>query len=57
MNSAKRTLREKNSMLCQGLTSSNLEVGQNESPLFNDVSSATVMSLLDKFIALLKKFR
>ena len=39
-------------MLWQSWTSSNLEVGQNESPLLNNASSAMVMLRLDKFIAL-----
>ena len=55
--SAKRTLLKKNYVLWSSLTSSNLEVGQNESPLFNNVSSAMVMLRLDKFITLLNVVR
>ena len=55
--SAKRTLRQKISVLWQSLTSSNLEVGQKESPLFNNVSSAMMILRLDKFITLLSVVR
>ena len=40
-------------MLWQSWTSTNLEVGQNDSPLLNNVSSVMVVLRLDKFIALL----
>ena len=39
------------------LTLTKLEVGQNDSPLFNNASSAMVMLRLDKFIVLLNVVR
>ena len=46
-----------NGVLWQSWTSSNLEVGQNESPLVNNASSAMVMLRLDKFMTLLNVVR
>ena len=53
MYSATRTVLKEMSVLWQRWPSSNLEVGQSDSPLLNIASSAIVMLRLDEFMKLI----